>query len=64
MMNQMLEEAKDDETKQQSTVNFQQKIHTAKEQLQRSKEHAINESKLFLSKRMAEMERDLNEISK
>jgi hypothetical protein len=33
---------------------------SAKEELQKSKEQAIAESKMFLSKRLAELERSLN----
>jgi hypothetical protein len=72
LMNQIIEESKlensNEETKQQSTFqntnNFQRKMLSAKEELQKSKEQAINESKMFLSKRLAELERSLNDQEK
>ena len=67
IMNQIIEESKDmnDDAKQQSTGQsgiFQRKILSAKEELQKSKELAINESKMFLSKRLAELERSHNDL--
>ena len=41
-----------------------QRAPTAKEELQKSKEHTIAESKLFLSKRGAELERKNTELAK
>jgi len=37
---------------------------TAKQELQKSKESAINESKMFLSKRLAEFEKVNHELEK
>jgi len=39
-------------------------VPTAKEELQKSKEHTITESRLFLSKRSAELERKNTELAK
>ena len=41
-----------------------QKILTAKEEVQKSKDSAINESKMFLSKRLAELEKQNIEFEK
>ena len=69
VLSSLIEESKeindDHETKQQSTGrshNLQNKILSAKEELQKSKEQAINESKMFLSKRLAELERTHNDL--
>ena len=40
----------------------QQKMLSAKEELQKSKEQAINESKMFLSKRITELEKINKEL--
>jgi len=44
--------------------SFQQRMLTAKQELQKSKESAINESKMFLSKRLAEFEKVNHELEK
>ena len=41
-----------------------QRILTAKEEVQKSKDSAINESKMFLSKRLAELEKQNIELEK
>lgn len=71
ILSSLIEESKeindDHETKQQSagnvrSNNLQNKMLSAKEELQKSKEQAINESKMFLSKRLAELERTHNDL--
>lgn len=47
-----------------SARNIQQRILSAKKEVQKSKENAINESKMFLSKRVAEFEKEILKLQK
>jgi len=43
-------------------VYLHQKVLTAKQEIQRSKNEAVNESMMFLKRRVAELERTNNEL--
>ena len=66
LLNQLIEEAKLEQDEKQNNQGGSQaaqvpknmqRMLTAKEEVQRSKDSAINESKMFLSKRVAELEK-------
>lgn len=73
LLNQLIEEAKLEQDEKQNNQGGSQaaqvpknmqRMLTAKEEVQRSKDSAINESKMFLSKRVAELEKQNIEMEK